>query len=413
HMSCTLLAPIGLVGAIFGVRESTNRVATVVVAVVAFVVGFVPYVYLFVTSGSAAAWGPVSSLDDLVGVITRRDYGGAFAFASSGTDTDTTVARNLWALAVTIGRSWLWVPAIAGVVAIGVSIARPGNRLRWLGLAASLVLAGPFIVGSFNVAPESLGLYVCQRFHLLPVLLLCIPTAIAFEAGLSRVRLPSRAAWVAPLVVVITAATSLPYVSRVRTTSLTLLGRNALRSLPPDAIVIVRSDDTFYAQIYVQELEGERTDVTIVSWWLIVFPWYRERLAKQGLVLDPYAATPGPWARRIAHQIWKTKRPLFTETQDPRFGPLFDAIPYGIFVNVPPPGALAPSLGEIVAKNRSLYAAFDLSDPRPGRDDEYPTAVHSRYAFTWLLIAKALVDAGHPEDAKAAIAVAREIGPQP
>ena len=411
HMSCTIVAPVGLVGAVRGMRESGARIATAAAALSVFVVGLSPYLYLFATSGSAAAWSPVSTFDDLVGVITRRDYGGAGAFAAIG--GDTTATRNFEAFAITLGRSWLWLPALAGVVTLAVKVIRPGDRVGWAALAASWLVAGPILVASFNVPPEQLGLYICQRFHLLPVLLLAVPVAVAIDAGLARVRVPSFAGVVAPIVFAITAVSALPFVARVRTDAIELSSRNLLRSLPDRAVVIVRDDDLFYGPIYLQELTGERPDVTVVSWWMLVFPSYRQRLAARGLVVDPHAATPGPPARRIASQVFVTGRPLFVETTDPNFGRVFPSYPFGVVARVLPAGTSPPSLDAIVAANRDVFARFDLSDPKPGPDDEYPTAIHSRYAFTWLLLAKALADAGRFDDGKAAIAVAREIGPQP
>jgi hypothetical protein len=219
--------------------------------------------------------------------------------------------------------------------------------------------------------------------------------------------------WVAPIVIVLTAATSLSYLGRVRTNALELMSRNALRSLPERAVVITRSDDMLYGPIYLQETQGERTDVIVVSWWMVVFPWYRERLAELGLAIDPYAATPGPPARRIAEQVFKTGRPLFTEMKDPRFGSIYPSYPYGVLASIAPPNTARPNLDAVVAKNRALFDHFDLSDPKPGKGDEYPTAVHARYGYTWLAIAKMFADVGRVDDAKAAIAVARELGPQP
>jgi hypothetical protein len=409
HMSCTLLAPVGLVGVVRGIRESRARALACGGAMVALVVGLAPYAYLAVTSGSSAAWGPVSSFDDLIGTITRRDYGGVGAFAAVA--GDTSVAANFAAFASTLARTWLWLPALAGIGAFVWRIVRPGQRTDWIALTASWLVAGPLVVASFNIPPEQLGLYICQRFYLLPSLLLAIPVAVAIDAALARISVRPVLQWAAPLVFIAAAATSLGYLGRVRTTAVELSARNLLRSLPANAVVITRSDDMFYAPIYLQETEGERPDVAIVSWWLLAHPWYRQRLAERGLVLDPYAPTPGPFGRRIATQVFAMRRPLFTELDEPRVA-MFDSAPYGIVAQVYPPGTPRPSIDEIAMTNRTVFSAFDLSDPKPGVDDEYPTAVHSRYGFTWVVIAKAFAAAGRPDDAKAAIAVAREIGPQ-
>src|SRR5690606_29977302 len=81
HLTCTLLAPVGLLGVVRGIREaSLPRGATVALAVGALVLGLSPYLYLLITPDTQLSWGTVRSFDDLVGMVTRRDYGGPGAF---------------------------------------------------------------------------------------------------------------------------------------------------------------------------------------------------------------------------------------------------------------------------------------------------------------------------------------------
>ncbi|HLL22572.1 MAG TPA: DUF2723 domain-containing protein, partial [Kofleriaceae bacterium] len=77
HMTCVLIAPVGILGAIRGVREATlPRPATIALAIAGLVVGLLPYVYLLVTPETAASWGKIESLADLYRHVTREDYGG-------------------------------------------------------------------------------------------------------------------------------------------------------------------------------------------------------------------------------------------------------------------------------------------------------------------------------------------------
>src|SRR4029079_9851261 len=100
------------------VRESRARPAAVALALLGVVVGLAPYLYLFAADGPAS-WGVGASWDDLATIVLRREYGGMVGFAPLGSDVSWTT--NLWLLAVTVGRSWVWLPGGGGA-------GRPGGR---------------------------------------------------------------------------------------------------------------------------------------------------------------------------------------------------------------------------------------------------------------------------------------------
>jgi len=212
HLTCVLVAPVGLLGVVRAAREARRAgerdpngglpaggashatgsrsaggalhagrswpvgscAITCAIALAGLAIGVLPYAYLVVADGPAS-WGDVSTLGDVIDTVLRRDYGGAAAFQSTGAVVPwlTSVA----ALAVTLARSWLWLTAIGGVAMLGARIWRPAGESRWAWamLAASFMLAGPVLVSRFNIDPHGVGLYVCERFHLLPTLLLAVP----------------------------------------------------------------------------------------------------------------------------------------------------------------------------------------------------------------------------------------------
>src|SRR5439155_324986 len=88
------------------------------------------------------------------------------------------VAARRGPLVATLGRSWWWLPGLGGLVVLVAGCVRPAaddSRWQWATLGASFALAGPILVSRFDVAPEGVGRYVVERFHLLPALLLAIP----------------------------------------------------------------------------------------------------------------------------------------------------------------------------------------------------------------------------------------------
>ena len=155
------------------------------VAIAGIAIGLAPYAYLIAPPTSAASWGRIDTL-------RRRDGDGAASRVrrSGRVPGDRRSGAGLdeprCSLLETLGRTWLWVPAIAGARgARGADRGAAEHRRRVARgagsmLLASFVLAGPVLVARFNVEPVGVGRYLVMRFHVLPALLLAIPIA-AFD----------------------------------------------------------------------------------------------------------------------------------------------------------------------------------------------------------------------------------------
>src|SRR5262249_18503999 len=179
HVTCVLIAPVGLLGAVPGRRASGKPGAAAGLAGLAM--GISSYFYMLIAPVHQASWGDLRDLSDIATMILRREYGGPAAFSVVGQDSVT--GANLLAFAHTLGRAWLWAPGALGLLALGVRIARPAGETRagWLCLLGAFLLAGPLLILRFNVAPMGIALYALHRFHLLPTLLLVVPVASGLE----------------------------------------------------------------------------------------------------------------------------------------------------------------------------------------------------------------------------------------
>ncbi|MGE0872505.1 MAG: DUF2723 domain-containing protein [Kofleriaceae bacterium] len=413
HLTCVLIAPVGLLGVIRGAREANRRVLAIGGAAAGFFVGLLPYAYVFVAPHEAS-WGSVASFGDLVDLITRSDYGGAGAFAAHG--RSVSLGESFAAFAMMLGRTWWWVFPIAGLAMLIVRSVRPSDgepRIGWAMLGASWLLAGPILVSRFNVVPEGLGLYVCQRFYVLPALLLAIPIATAFDAAVRKISGKAESPIVAGVLGVVIflglAASSLPYLSRVHSPAVHYGVTNLLGSLPDDAVVIGIADDQLFGIRYAQLALELRRDVTYVHWPMVKLPWYRERLAEHGVVIKP-----GPRASvDLADALIASGRPVFVDnsTRVVNFAGRA-TYPHGIVHRVVARDDKPPPLGEVVERNKQLFASFELGYPFPGIDDEWATEVHHRYANTWYLLERALLGARDLANAQAAADIARQVGPQ-
>ncbi|HUS31601.1 MAG TPA: DUF2723 domain-containing protein [Kofleriaceae bacterium] len=423
HHTCALLAPVGLLGVVRGIRESDNKAGATAAAFGGLLVGLSPYLYLFGAPHSAASWGNPSSFSELLAHFTRKDYGGIGAFSPVPGEVD--VGANLRALAMTLGRAWLWAPA---VIALGALVLRSVQRSEdgeprsgWIALAITFLLAGPLLIARFNVPPVGIGLFICQRFHLLAVIVLTVPAAAALDAGFTLARRVEvgllRRALVRELVAVAVfgaaAGASLPHLLETHSPAVEKGVVNILQSLPPDAVVLGTADDLHFGALYVQQVRGIRKDVDVITWPMTTMRWYREQFAARGLAIDPHAPGDEVPSLRVARQLLASGRPLFVEISMGTILQTFESYPHGVLFRVLPPGTHKPDLDEILRINRDLFAAFDLAYPRPSHTSEYAAEMHQRYARTWDILARALAEAHRPDEARDARELVHELVPTP
>jgi hypothetical protein len=410
HLTCALVAPVGLLGVARGVRES--RATTWAIAAAGLAIGLLPYAYLVIADGPAS-WGRVASAADLLGFIARRDYG---ATDLSAAGSDVPVLTSLAAWAATVARTWLWLPAAGGVAMLLVRIRRPAGESRgaWAMLAASVALAGPVLVARFNIDPHGIGRHTCERFHVLSALLLAVPVAALVDlvgdrlagdrlAG-HRLSRPAATALAAAGFAVLAAA-GWPGLARIHSPAMELGVRNLLRSLPPRAIAVVIADDHCSGGRYLQLARGERPDVALVCAGLLPLRDYRAGWAARGLALP---AADGP---RLGDALLATGRPVLVDPFLHGVLGAFPAWPFGVLRRVLPRGAEPPPVAEVAAINRDLYRGFDLDYPRPARDDDYAALAHLRYAATWAALAKVLDAAGDRDAAHDARDLAYQLLP--
>jgi hypothetical protein len=414
HMTCTLLAPIGILGAVRGVRESGRPLVAVASAIGGLVLGLTPYLYLLATPDTAMSWGKVHDFNELIAMILRRDYGGPGAFLP-GT-VEVPITTRLLALASTLGRTWLWAGLFVGVASALMRTVRlddTESRWAWAAWLGTWLLAGPLLASRFNIDPAGLGLYVCQRFYMLPALLLTVPVAVALRRidGLverSSLGVRRSSALVATVGFLAIASTSLSHLARTHTPAVEQYARNMLRAMPNGAVVFIGQDDEYFGIGYVQWALGERQDVVAVAPLLTGMPWYAQRVAARGVFAPP--GDGPPLARAIEHLL-ATGHPVFVEKSRADIIGTFPTYPYGTWMKVLPRGTSVPSVEQVVAENKDIYSHFELGYPRPGGDDEFATAIHHRYAATWKTLSRKAEQLGNHELAAAAAELADQIGP--
>ena len=412
HMTCALVAPIGILGVVRGARESRRPVLAIVATIGAFAIGLAPYLYE-VLAPDETSWGRIDSAGDLVALILRYDYGGPGSFATHSRGVD--VAANLEAFAITVGRAWCWLFAIAGVITLGWRAVRTSTgetRVACILLAASWLAAGPLLAARFNIPPQGLGLYVVQRFHLLPITILAIPVAVAFDVVARRARVQVSAATSLTAIAAVIAtvcAVSLPRLLGEHSRAMEAGVRNALEAFPERAIVLVGSEEQCLGMRYLQLAEHDRTDVDVVCWPLISRAWYVDPIVARGVPLG--VQTGEPASPQDADRLLATGRPLFVDEAQSAIVTAFPNYPEGVFFRVLSRDRHAPPIHAVITENRAIYERFDLSS-HPGVGDDYATIAFLRYRYIWRTLAAAADVAGNPDDAAFAHAMVDELTPR-
>ena len=416
HSTCVLVTPLGLLGAVRGLQETRrSRPAVVGMAVLALVAGFLPYLYLFVTSSSSISWRPIEDLSGLVHHFLRADYGSS---RLTSTDMPVPYLAQLGALFRSLASTWSAPGAVLGLLVLverAVRCPPSEGRREWQMLLASVCLAGPVLLTRFNIDPIGTGLMVCQRFHLLPLALLCIPVAVGIDRVLARV---PRSRLTRPIVIhgfalltfVALTARSLPHHMRAQSPAIERMLRGSFASMPPEAVVIVAAESLYFGAGYVQDVLGERRDITVIGWLMMRSPEYRDRIrARSGLKLAP--SSEGLRSADVAAEVLASGRPLFIAPFGAKIAEAFPTHPYGMLFRVYPRGAPMPSLREQVQINRELLERFRLDYPFPEADDEPTASFHVFLARGWAMLAEALARSGETELASEASAIAEEVGP--
>jgi hypothetical protein len=446
HLTCSLLAPIGIAGLVVGIREcagARRRVATAGLAAAAFLVGLVPYAYLFVAPTGGLSWGEVDTLGDLAHHALRGDYGTG-SLSAHGAEIAASV--NLAPLAEHLARAYWGVFLAAGVAALVIRSVRGPARVRWICLFASILLAGPILISQFDQHPVGVWAWMTERFHHLPLALLVVPVAVGIELALAwiarrapavserfgqtaeppghsyggsgstvagrvagRARLATLAA---VLVVPLVAAPSLDHVRRGHSPATDRGAKNLLRSLPPNAVVIASGDDLYFCIGYAQLVDGVRPDVRHIALELMTLPWYRRQSSAE-LGFDVLVPGPGYASVKLAEAALAHGHALFVDTTQKYILEAFPSYPHGTVIRVLPRGAPVPDIDEVRAINRAIVDGYDLAYPRPHAEDGWSAVVHRRYAKPWGTLSIGFDKLGRLDDAAEAAAIANELGPLP
>jgi hypothetical protein len=405
HYSAVLVAPVGLWGAITGVREAKGaRLAATAAGVAAFGAGLLPYAQLVFdahrATPSTLAWGDPGSWTGLLRHLGRADYV-TNALVLSG------VPRPLEALGFLasdlLAQTHALPLLLAGVGAWSVARPRAADPVAGAMLVGSALLAGPGFIALFKLDLHALGHVIAERFHLLALLFVALLAGLGLTTLLDRVpRLGRYGLPLAAFVLVGNAALAVPDLALEHAPTVENYLRDTLALAPPRAVLLGTGDHRLFGFAYVQRVLGERGDVDYVAADMLGgSAWYRQRVAAR-LRLDRPDAQPTEGSiadpRALAALAFQSGRPVLVA--DLSVQPVlraFPAYPFGTTLRVLPHGASLPALGRIEEANVAAFA--NLHDSAPAPRDSWAQGARSDYGRTWSIIADAYERAGDPEGA--------------
>ena len=380
-------------------------------AVAAFFVGLAaPYAYEYAIATTAnpattPMWIEEASLRGVWFHFERVAYG---TLSLTGSGAARHPLAHVTALVTSLLFETRGLPLVL-VVALALAPSRRAlgaiPRAERMALVASFVLAGPLFVSLFDLPLDGVATQIARRFYLLPELLVCLASAIAIEA--LALPLASRERWVAAVVVFVAAvdaAVGLADVREYGRPSVALYIDNALRTAPPNAILVGTGDQRWGGFMYARYGLHERPDVFFLAPRLLPQEWYR-RLATRMTGVDfttPAGTAIGP-KTTIARLLASGRPVLYTDWPDEK---IVDTPHYSVgpLMRIVAPGEAPPSDDALRALNDSTFATFavESSVPRDPHGWAYPLQVD--YARAWIELAVRLEAAGKEEPAQDCLA---------
>ena len=420
HHSIVLLAPLGLFALVRAIARAgpsgKERARAFALSITGLLLGLLPYVYLVAVArstpeGDGCMWGAPGDLQRLVAHFLRRDYG---TFSLSTADA---APEPLPHLAVFGKRLFVDLLGAGAVILFGASTAlrareKSKTPLRahadLATLVASFLLAGPIFVTRFNLPARGVWLLVTGRFHLLPLALAAVLLALALHSIAQTFAADRRSLILAAgaLFVVVRGGLSAPEILAEHRPTLDHWTKNALRAAPPNAVILVTSDEQGSAFMVARCALRERPDVVVVAPRLLFTAWHpRQVSARLGFpivrgVTVPGSAEPVLSARELMEQLVTSGRPVlltdwFTKGQEKSF----PSYPVGPLLRIVKTRGEVPAPAELLETNERLFASFEI-DPEPPPRASWAAPRSTDYARTWLTLAAMLEAKGDVEHAQ-------------
>ncbi len=406
HQTIILLAPA--ICFLLWRRRAALRVHALVICVLAFTIGLLPYAYVPWASAHHPEynWGNVSSLHDLLALIARRSYGSARLVSTPGYSGGSALLRIL----VLFGSlGWL-----GGVLSL-LGAVQAFRRQRWYAwfVLIALICVGPFFVSitNLNLATAPAALFVLQRFFLLSHVVIAPLGAFGVLAIVDVLSSSSashqfwkRVTAIATLFAIAAGATlHYRHVDQSRNFIARTFAEDLFSSLDPGTILLVAGDGIILPLVYIQQAEHAYRNVSLVVSPLLAANWYVEQLRARypqlHIPFDHYDGRENNLKMLVeanpGRPICLAGRIGDDKSLDQNYWPR----PHGL-VSVVEPKSDFRTIEQIVADNEPLLRRYRPPSPGGIRADTFEQDILVSYAWPAFRIAEFYRRAGLNNQAK-------------
>ncbi|XP_035530685.1 transmembrane protein 260 [Morone saxatilis] len=267
---------------------------------VCFFAGFLPYIYLPISSYLNTArwsWGDQTTLSGLLTHLLRAEYG---TFSLAKTESAVNLKTMLKAqMDHCLADLSLPVLVLAGTGLFLSTWDRTCRSVSWL-LTAMLVVYSLFFAWRANLdISKPLLLGVVERFWLQSDAAVCVLAGLGLsrthselERRLGRGGLWKTTGWVLTMALLAhMVSTNHRECDQSRNSVVERFGRELLASVPTDSIILTRGDLPGNSLRYLYYCQGVRPDVRLVDQEMMTYTWYVAKLAQH----HPGVRFPGRW----------------------------------------------------------------------------------------------------------------------
>ena len=261
-----------------------QRPHIIAICVLALLIGLLPYAYVpwAAARHPLLNWGRVSSVQDLMAMMTRKNFG-TFRLVSTPGYSGGSMPDRVIVLIISFGL----VMALSCFIGL-INSFRNLRWYFWFSLVA-FVFVGPFFVAitNLNLAAHPSALFVLQRFFLLSYVVVAPSAALgllAIARGVAPYLGPVRAASL-PVVAAATAmALLIGVVRHYRALDQShnhiarLFGEDVFSTLEPRTILLAYGDAIMLPLTYLNVVDRTRPDVALILLPLLTPDWYLKQL---------------------------------------------------------------------------------------------------------------------------------------
>lgn len=387
------------------------RPRVVLLCVLVFVVGLLPYAYIpWAAAGQPAySWGDVATFRDLLKLVARRSYGTLNLVSVSG-----YTGGPPWGRLAAFGISWDFV---TGLLAFAGAL-QAFRKQRWYFwfVLLGFVWVGPFFVWitNLNLTTAPMAMFVLERFfifgHVVTAPLVALGFLFIGELFPARRVL----AGAALLVAMVSLVLHYPFQDESDNHVARRFTDDVFASVEPGTILFVSGDAMTLPLVYEHVVEKKRPDVALVVIPLLRGDWYLRQLKRRYQDLTvPFDHFDGEKVDLKTLVDANPARPKAIIGNAPELSRLdadYRPVPRGLVIVITPKSERL-LLAEVVSAHERIERTFRPPSPREVRAWTFEQDLANSYALADCRIGRQYEEVGDKAEARRWYRRAHDLSP--